>query len=138
MLLLQFSYFDYSFSIDLNSLIWMERGLIYGDWYSGPNKDGSRVMLYKFAPSEQLRNNGMIYLHVYVTKSGKSPNPKAGKNVYAGDYMSYSKRMLNKFKKVKYQKKHNLLTGETTASKEETEVRRYRNSLCKCISTMLN
>lgn len=106
---------------DLNSLIWMERGLIYGDWYSGPNKDGSRVMLYKFAPSEQLRNNGMIYLHVYVTKSGKSPNPKAGKNVYAGDYMSYSKRMLNKFKKVKYQKKHNLLTGETTASKEETE-----------------
>lgn len=30
--------------------------------------------------------------------------------------------MLNKFKKVRYQKKHNLLTGETTASKEEIEV----------------
>lgn len=36
--------------------------------------------------------------------------------------MSYSRKMLNKFKKVKYQKRHNLLTGETTASKEEIEV----------------
>ncbi|XP_076239799.1 putative lipid scramblase CLPTM1 [Calliopsis andreniformis] len=104
---------------DPRSLIWSERGLIYGDWYSGPNKDGSRIMRYKFNPSDQLKNNGSIYLHVYVTKSGKSPNPKAGENIYAGDYMSYSKKMLNKFKKIRYQKRHNLLTGETTASKEE-------------------
>ncbi|XP_003699489.2 putative lipid scramblase CLPTM1 [Megachile rotundata] len=104
---------------DPQSLVWIEQGLIYGDWYSGPDKDGSRVREHKFVPSDKLKNNGSIYLHVYVTKSGKSPNPKAGKNVYAGDYMSYSRKMLNKFKKIRYQKKHNLLTGETTASKEE-------------------
>ncbi|KAK1126441.1 hypothetical protein K0M31_005076 [Melipona bicolor] len=106
---------------DPRTLVWLEQGLIYGDWYSGPFKDGSKIKNYKFVPSDQLKNNGSIYLHVYVTKSGKSPNPKAGKNNYAGDYMSYSRKMLNKFKKVRYQKKHNLLTGETTASKEEIE-----------------
>ncbi|KAK2583559.1 hypothetical protein KPH14_009512 [Odynerus spinipes] len=106
---------------DPNALIWFEQGLIYGDWYSGPNNDGSRDLHYTFTPSDQLKNNGSIYLHLYVTKTGKSPNPKAGKNVYAGDYMSYAKKMLNKFKKIRYQRKHNLLTGETTASEEEIE-----------------
>ncbi|XP_012219358.1 putative lipid scramblase CLPTM1 [Linepithema humile] len=104
---------------DPRSLIWFEEGLIYGDWYSGSNQDGSRVLEYSFAPSEHLKQNGSIYLHVYITKSGKSPNPKAGKGGYAGDYISYSRKMLNKFKKIKYQKRHNLLTGESTASKEE-------------------
>lgn len=114
---------------DPRTLIWLERGLIYGDWNSGPLKDGSKIKSYKFIPSDQLKNNGSIYLHAYVTKSGKSPNPKLGKNIYAGDYMSYSKKMLNKFKKIRYQKKHNLLTGETTASKVEIEVHIYYNSL---------
>lgn len=108
---------------DPRSLIWFEEGLIYGDWYGGPNRDGSKVLEHTFVPSERLKQNGSIYLHIYITKSGKSPNPKAGKGVYAGDYMSYSRKMLNKFKKIKYQKRHNLLTGETTASKEELAVR---------------
>ncbi|XP_031833326.1 putative lipid scramblase CLPTM1 [Nomia melanderi] len=107
---------------DPRKLIWMEQGLIYGDWYSGPTKDGQRVTEYKFTPSDQLKNNGSIYLHVYVTKSGKSPNPKAGKNIYAGDYMSYSKKMLNKYKKIRYQKKHNLLTGANIEESEKDEL----------------
>ncbi|XP_054003357.1 putative lipid scramblase CLPTM1 isoform X1 [Hylaeus anthracinus] len=106
---------------DPEKLIWLEQGLVYGDWYSGPDKDGTKTIKYKFNPSDQLKNNGSVYLHVYVTKSGKSPNPKASKNIYAGDYMSYSRKMLNKFKKIKYQKTHNLLTGETTATREEIE-----------------
>lgn len=107
---------------DPQSLIWFEEGLVYGDWYSGPNQDGSRILEYSFAPSERLKQNGSIYLHIYVTKSGKSPNPKTGRGVYASDYMSYSKKMINKFKKIRYQKRHNLLTGESTASKEEITV----------------
>ncbi|XP_017881744.1 cleft lip and palate transmembrane protein 1 homolog [Ceratina calcarata] len=103
---------------DPRSLIWLEKGLIYGDWYSGPDKDGSKVMIHKFTASDQLKNNGSIYLHVYVTKTGKTPNPKY---LYAGASMSYSRKMLNKFKKIRYQRKHNLLTGETTATKEEIE-----------------
>lgn len=104
---------------DQQSLIWFEEGLVYGDWYGGPNQDGSRVLEHTFVPSGRLKQNGSIYLHIYITKSGKSPNPKAGKGVYAGDYISYSRKMLNKYKKIRYQKRHNLLTGESTASKEE-------------------
>ncbi|XP_078036752.1 putative lipid scramblase CLPTM1 [Augochlora pura] len=111
------------------TLVWKERGLVYGDWYSGPNKDGQRYLEYKFIPSYHVKNNGNIYLHVYVTKSGMSPNPKAGKNRYAGENMSYSKKMLNKLKKVKYQKKHNLLTGETAAIREEIEKAESMNQL---------
>ncbi|KAF7380979.1 hypothetical protein HZH68_015854 [Vespula germanica] len=111
---------DFKFD-DPKALIWLEQGLIYGDWYSGQNNDGSRNLQYTFTPSDKLQNNGSIYLHVYITKTGKSPNPKAGKNVYAGDYISYRRKMLNKFKKIRYQKRHNLLTGETTASKEEIQ-----------------
>lgn len=107
---------------------------MYGDWYSGPNQDGSRILEYSFVPSERLKQNGSIYLHVYVTKSGKLPNPKAGKGIYAGDYMSYSRKMLNKFKKIKYQKRHNLLTGESTASKEEIAVcKKHFKLLPDCI-----
>ncbi|XP_017797137.1 PREDICTED: cleft lip and palate transmembrane protein 1 homolog [Habropoda laboriosa] len=104
---------------DPRTLVWLEQGLVYGDWHSGSNKDGSKIKSYNFIPSDQLKNNGSIYLHVYVTKTGKSPNPKAGKNIYAGDYMAYSRKMLNKFKKIRYQKRHNLLTGKTTATEEE-------------------
>ncbi|XP_043270617.1 cleft lip and palate transmembrane protein 1 homolog isoform X2 [Venturia canescens] len=99
--------------------VWTEKNLIYGDWSSGPDNDGSRVMTHNFTPSDQLKKNGSIFLHVYVTKSGKSPDPNSGKDIYAGHYVSYARKMLNKFKKVRYQKRHNLLTGETTASEEE-------------------
>lgn len=103
--------------------VWTEKNLIYGDWSSGPNNDGSRVLTHNFTPSDQLKRNGSIFLHVYVTKSGKSPDPNSGKGIYAGHYVSYARKMLNKFKKVKYHKRHNLLTGETTASEEEIKVR---------------
>ncbi|XP_046737952.1 cleft lip and palate transmembrane protein 1 homolog [Diprion similis] len=106
---------------DPSALIWLESGMIYGDWYSGPDQDGTKVLKHKFAPPDQLKHNGSIYLHIYVTPNGKSPDPGAGKGVYAGQYVSYTKKMLNKFKKIKYQRTHNLLTGETTATAIEIE-----------------
>ncbi|XP_033224696.1 cleft lip and palate transmembrane protein 1 homolog [Belonocnema kinseyi] len=105
---------------DPNAHVWTENELIYGDWTSGPENDGTRVHIHKFNPSEQLKNNGSIYLHVFITKSGKSPDPNSGKEKYAGkDMVSHARMMVNKFKKVRYQKTHNLLTGETTATEEE-------------------
>lgn len=101
------------------ALIWQENNLIYGDWNSGIEQDGTRVFTHKFIASDQLKSNGSIFLHVYATKSGKSINPKAGKGIYSENYISYARKMLNKFKKIKYQKRHNLLTGETTATEEE-------------------
>ncbi|XP_034949729.1 cleft lip and palate transmembrane protein 1 homolog [Chelonus insularis] len=108
----RFNHFD-----DPKALIWQENGLIYGDWITGPNNDGTRYFAHKFEPSNQLKNNGSIYLHIYVTKNGKSINPKD--KDYSSDYVSYASKMLNKFKKVRYEKRVNLLTGETTASEEE-------------------
>ncbi|KAJ8668702.1 hypothetical protein QAD02_010365 [Eretmocerus hayati] len=104
---------------DPKSKVWTEFGLIYGDWQGGPNGDGSRVFTHKFSPSTNLCNNGSVYLHVYATLSGKSPNPASGSKLYAKEMMSYAKKMLNKYKKIKYQKTHNLLTGHTEASEEE-------------------
>lgn len=112
---------------DPKALIWSEKRLEYGDWYSGSNKDGTRVQEYTFVPSNRLKNNGSIYLHVYVTKHGKSPNPKAGRN-HPGEHVSYTRKLLNKFKKIRYEKKHNLLTGQTTATEEEIRV-----NICSCI-----
>lgn len=50
--------------------------------------------------------------------TGKSPDPAAGED-YANHEMAYIRRQLNKFKKVKYQKTANLLTGQTEKSPEE-------------------
>lgn len=101
-----------------DSLIWTKRNLVYGDWYSGDNSDGSYTFNTKIKASKSLQNNGSIYLHVYVTKNGMSPDPNSGKAVNAGQYYSYAKKALNKFKKLKYLKTHNLLTGETEKSPE--------------------
>ena len=94
--------------------IWSEYNLIYGDWYSGPDGDGSKTFIHTFIPSKRLLNNGSIYLHTIVSTKDKS-----GSLVIH----SYAKKMLNKFKKIKYQKTHNLLTGETQATEEEIRVR---------------
>lgn len=114
---------------DPSALVWAENNLIYGDWSGGPYNDGTRVITHKFTPSDQLKRNGSIFLHVYITRSGKSPDPNTGKGVYAGQQVSYRRKMINKFKKVRYQKRHNLLTGETTATEEEIKVNRLKLSI---------
>lgn len=99
-------------------LIWKKSGLIYGDWYGGENDDGTFTHSTSFEPTQSLKNNGSIYLHVFVVPTGKSPNPK-DKDNYAGNYVTYGKKMVNKYKKLRYLKTHNLLTGQTEKSAEE-------------------
>jgi hypothetical protein len=70
-----------------------------------------------------VQNNGSLYLHVYITRRGKSPDAAAGKGVYAPHQMAYNKKLLNKYKRLRYIKTHNLLTGETAATPEEVKVR---------------
>ncbi|XP_038214517.1 cleft lip and palate transmembrane protein 1 homolog [Zerene cesonia] len=99
-------------------LIWKQSGLIYGDWSGGPNNDGTYTYSTSIEASESLKNNGSIYLHVYIVPSGKSPDPRDKSN-HAGQYVTYGRKMLNKYKKLKYQKTHNLLTGQSEKSEEE-------------------
>lgn len=56
-----------------------------------------------------------------------SPNP-ADVASYAGNERSHSCKLLNKFKKIRYQKTHNLLTGETEKSAEEQRKSEIMNS----------
>lgn len=102
------------------NLIWVQEGLTYGDWYGGKDGDGTFVHNTQIEASEKLQNNGTIYLHVFVTKYGLSPNP-ADQDSYAGKDVGHVSRLLNKFKKIRYAKTHNLLTGETDKAPLEIE-----------------
>ena len=104
---------------DVDSLVWKQTGLTYGDWYSGENGDGTYSFSSKFDVSEKLQNNGSIYLHSYVVAPGKSPDPSDGKGVYSKKWTIYKRKQLNKFKKKTYGKTANLLTGATEATEEE-------------------
>lgn len=66
-----------------------------------------------------MQNNGSIYLHVYFIK-------KTNTNISKNDpYVVHASKQLNKFKKVKFLKTHNLLTGETSATPEQIEVIKF-------------
>ncbi|XP_044743143.1 cleft lip and palate transmembrane protein 1 homolog [Chrysoperla carnea] len=106
---------------DFNNLrlFWFKEGLIYGDWYSGENGDGSYTYYEKIPTNEKIRNNGSIFMHSYIVQTGKSPNPKSLDGNYAGPYKSYMRKQLNKYRKQRYMKTKNLLTGETDRTAEE-------------------
>lgn len=106
---------------NMNNLIWTKKNLVYGDWTAGENGDGTFSYATKINVSDNLRNNGSIYLHAYIVRSGKTLNPKDSKELYAGKQICYLKKMLNKYKKRKFQKTKNLLTGETEQSLEDIE-----------------
>ncbi|CAL4140200.1 unnamed protein product, partial [Meganyctiphanes norvegica] len=99
--------------------VWFKEDLVYGDWTSGKDEDGTYTNSLTIPASENVKNNGSIYIHVYFVKSGFSPDPKAGEESYNKRLTTYSTQKLNKHKKRKYKKTTNLITGETEASEEE-------------------
>lgn len=104
-----------------DNILWIKKNLVYGDWIAGGEGDGSFSYKKTLQVSENLRNNGSIYLHAYIVRTGKTPNPKDAKELYAGKQICYLKKMINKYKKKKFHKTKNLLTGETEQSAEDIE-----------------
>merc|ERR1719495_2226290 len=88
------------------SLVWKKEGLVYGSWDQGPNSDSIFELQTQVKASESLQNNGSLYLHAFLVRAGKSPDPATGKGM---------------FLKRKYKKTTNLLTGETEQSVEDQE-----------------
>lgn len=86
---------EYFNDFNEESLFWMKDNLIYGDWISGNNGDGTYVFEKEYPITENLRKNGSLYLHAYLTRHGESPNPK-DKNYAKNQQFSYTKKMLNK------------------------------------------
>lgn len=105
---------------DPSSLIWLQEDLMYGDWYGGRNGDGTFTINTRIKASKRLMNNGSLFLHTFVTRSGKSPNPDAGAD-YAGRLMGYASGMLSKYKKIKRVRTHNLLAGEKEMFEKELD-----------------
>lgn len=105
---------------DPSSLIWLQEDLMYGDWYGGRSGDGTFSINTRIKASKRLMNNGSLFLHTFVTRAGKSPNPDAGAD-YAGRMMGYASGMLSKYKKIKRVRTHNLLAGEKEMFEKELD-----------------
>nr|XP_013798580.1 PREDICTED: cleft lip and palate transmembrane protein 1 [Apteryx mantelli mantelli] len=100
-----------------SALFWQKRDLVYGDWTSGENADGCYEHYGEVDISQSVQQNGSIYIHVYFTKSGFHPDPRQ-KNLYRRLATVHTSRMINKYKRRRFQKTKNLLTGETEADPE--------------------
>lgn len=77
-----------------SNLFWYKEGLKYGDWSSGPNKDGSYIVQKDVPITPHMRNNGSLFLHAFVTKVGLSPDPKS-KN-FAQSQMTSTMKQINR------------------------------------------
>uniref|UniRef100_A0A3Q3WVD0 CLPTM1 regulator of GABA type A receptor forward trafficking n=1 Tax=Mola mola TaxID=94237 RepID=A0A3Q3WVD0_MOLML len=97
-------------------LFWFHRDMVYGDWTTGENGDGCYEHYKEMEIPEKVQQNGSLYMHVYFTKSGFYPDPKR-KGQYRRLATVHATR-LNKFKRRKFLKTKNLLTGETEADPE--------------------
>ncbi|KAB7504014.1 Cleft lip and palate transmembrane protein 1-like protein [Armadillidium nasatum] len=104
---------------DSSSLAWYKENLKYGDWTSGDNSDGIFTHSISFPASEHLRNNGSIYIHVYVVKSGYNPDPNNKNKMFSKKYTASTSAQLNKYRKKRYKRTSNLLTGHTELTEEE-------------------
>ena len=93
-------------------LFWHQQGLLYGGWTEGEHQDGSYSFNGTLRLSPKVRNNGSIYIHVYITKSGHVPHPSLEGEYSSGETVHRTKQ-LNRYKKRTIKKTKNLITGET-------------------------
>ncbi|OCT67779.1 cleft lip and palate transmembrane protein 1 homolog isoform X1 [Xenopus laevis] len=100
-----------------SAVFWEQRDLVYGDWSSGANRDGCYEQYSDIQVPEGVQNNGSFYIHVFLTKSGFHPDPSQ-KALYRRLATLHTSRMLNKYKRRRFLKTKNLLTGETEADPE--------------------
>ncbi|CAM1331635.1 CLPTM1 (predicted), partial [Pycnogonum litorale] len=96
---------------DDQTKLWFQPGITYGDWV-GKSGDGSYSLSTSFATSRKIQNNGSIYLHLYIVKSGFSPDPASGKDGYSRRHTIHHCKRLNKYKKKRIVKTHSLLGSE--------------------------
>lgn len=77
-----------------SNLFWCKEGLKYGDWSSGPYKDGTYVIEKDVPVTSHMKNNGSLFLHAFVTRSGYSPDPKASN--HAQNQMTSTVKQINR------------------------------------------
>ncbi|XP_037957516.1 cleft lip and palate transmembrane protein 1 homolog [Teleopsis dalmanni] len=111
-----------------SNLIWLQKDLVYGDWKSGPKRDGIHHHSTKIKATPSIMNNGSIFMHAYVTRSGESPNPD-DPNYAKNGMFGYQARMLNKFKRLRVNRNYNLLSSEEEKLAVELEVEKQKDQI---------
>lgn len=101
-----------------DALFWRKDGLVYGDWVSGMSKDGSYSFSNQIDLSENVQNNGSLYLHTYLTKSGHSPSKTIEDELFDSKFVVYRSKQLNRYKRRTIKKTQNLLTGKTSVDED--------------------
>lgn len=96
---------------------WHLQNLEYGNWNLGEDMDGTITFKSQIELTENMKNNGSIYLHTYFTENGRSPDPKH-KETYSKRRTFSTFKRLNKYSKKIYKTTKNLLTGETDKDEE--------------------
>jgi len=110
---------DFAEFDDSAALVWKHEGLKFGVWSQGEHQDSTYTFDTQVPISERVQNNGSLYIHTFVVREGKSPDPAAGKGMFSKKWTAYKTQRLNKFMKRKYKKTANLLTGATEQSEED-------------------
>lgn len=107
---------------DAKELKWVQKDIIYDDWTQGPNKDSTFTHELDIDLPLKVQRNGTLWLHSYFVRSGTVPYEK---DRIASDFSPlhtiHRKKQLNRYKKRKYKKTSNLITGKTDKSEEEQE-----------------
>lgn len=116
---------------DSNSLFWSLNNIEYGNWYMGENQDGLITKSNQLKLTENMQNNGSIYLHAYFTENGRSPNPM-DKDTYSKRRTFSTFKRLNKFSKKTYKTTKNLLTG--SSDKDEDYLIKAKENLVEVLS----
>lgn len=119
------SKFEPNFDDD-SELKWVKRNIHYDDWTQGPNYDSIFTSNFDIKLSQRVKNNGSIWLHTYLVRSGYLPYEVSKvsatrKAPYNSIYTLHKSKQLNRYKKRRYKDTHNLLTGKTDKSVEEQE-----------------
>lgn len=117
----EFSLFVYVTPSEVNtfekeSLVWQLDGLVFGDWESGANKDGSRALNITLPVTDSLAHNGSLWAHVYCVKSTFPDAPGPSLEANTRD-VSFSKFLITRYlPRPKAAHKKNLLTGASAGS----------------------
>ncbi|GAO48717.1 hypothetical protein G7K_2887-t1 [Saitoella complicata NRRL Y-17804] len=107
------SYTSLDFS-DPSSLLLHERSLHLGDW------NDERVVEVVIPATTAMQNNGSLYAHIVLARDGAEVDP--GREEYDGKNVARMTKMLNRYQKLKRNKKtKNLLDKYAEEAEEEEE-----------------
>lgn len=103
-----------------SELKWVQKGIVYDEWYDGPNSDSTYTAEIDIDLSKRVQMNGSLWLHTYFVKTGFIPYEinRTAEN-FSPIYTLHKKKQLNRYKKRRYRDTHNLITGKTDKTAEE-------------------